>query len=877
MVTIFGLIIIYFPYMTLVCRPISWFEWCRPHVYHHTLLTEVIANSSFLAASHLSSVIISIPLLLDVLLDLCFSRYHELHKIQERLFYLISMNVPSAIFLYFRSSIYMTSLYVAMNGSRRLLVGYFVYSAVMPQFKLRSPVYLPLALRITFFFWVASSFGTAMGATHNLPLDIQFTATMLSAVGLFGFFISGLFWAWKVNQKLQNESPFGISSRFSDDDCVCFVYLVALLLYAGPIQLWNLVHLELTWTNRGESSLLFVVFALIAFTIVITVLPGRIMRRNIQLRDETLAIKRSLTRYLSHEIRSPLSIVHAGLDLLVSDLRSEVLTAPTRLVELIDDVFSASESALSILDDLLQYENIEAGKLKVDLKWTPMKKMWDGNLKWVSLLTHRNRLNLNICDHTADVKIHDCLEVVDVDSDVEDLEGGKKNDSVESIYRLDELYLKIDRYKLEQVLRNLVTNAIKHTPLGGLLKIDISHSIETVQWRDVDMDGTPVGTLRVEVIDNGAGIALEDRDRVFGELMQFNSDELRGGGGTGLGLWISRHIIHLHNGSIGFTSNGLGCGSTFFFELPLFTANKSGVPIPSLLMPDVRPHSSASTFNNSPKLHSTVKQRPTVTTNNSETNNTLDEQIQRSSNKPHGIKRNSISLIPLTSHHDAMNEFHTQEQVGDVENGLNDIRTLSNFHFDVFEHDLGGDKTGISMISCEYGYGKESNPINPGFVRPARLQQQKSFKSSGRLNPSTSIFPEISLFQVPIRFLIVDDSYLNRKMLVRLIERDHSGKLMNADIMEADDGITALELLRSEMINGRTFDFILMDFVMIKMNGPDAASIMRKELKYDGIIIGVTGNALPDDIDRFITCGANEVLLKPLTKARLFISLYSYL
>lgn len=53
--------------------------------------------------------------------------------------------------------------------------------------------------------------------------------------------------------------------------------------------------------------------------------------------------------------------MHAGLDLLVTDMKSEVLAAPSRLMELIEDVFSASESALSILDDLLQYENIEAG------------------------------------------------------------------------------------------------------------------------------------------------------------------------------------------------------------------------------------------------------------------------------------------------------------------------------------------------------------------------------------------------------------------------------------------------------------------------------------------------------------------------------------
>jgi len=53
------------------------------------------------------------------------------------------------------------------------------------------------------------------------------------------------------------------------------------------------------------------------------------------------------------------------------------------------------------------------------------------------------------------------------------------------------------------------------------------------------------------------------------------------------------------------------------------------------------------------------------------------------------------------------------------------------------------------------------------------------------------------------------------------------------------------------------------------MHGPDAAAIMRKELKYSGVIIGVTGNALPEDIAKFIAKGANTVLTKPLTKAKL--------
>eukprot|EP01035_Chromulina_nebulosa_P069615 gene69615-biopygen45487 len=60
------------------------------------------------------------------------------------------------------------------------------------------------------------------------------------------------------------------------------------------------------------------------------------------------------------------------------------------------------------------------------------------------------------------------------------------------------------------------------------------------------------------------------------------------------------------------------------------------------------------------------------------------------------------------------------------------------------------------------------------------------------------------------------------------------------------------------MAAGRPIDFVLMDFVMIRMHGPDAVRIMREELQYSGPIIGVTGNALPDDIVRFMKSGVNE-------------------
>ena len=91
----------------------------------------------------------------------------------------------------------------------------------------------------------------------------------------------------------------------------------------------------------------------------------------------------------------------------------------------------------------------------------------------------------------------------------------------------------------------------------------------------------------------------------------------------------------------------------------------------------------------------------------------------------------------------------------------------------------------------------------------------------------------------------------------------------NCAIVEADDGRTALDVMRSEMEAGRTIQLVLMDFIMVHMNGPEAAQKMRAELGYKGVVIGVTGNALPEDLIYFKDHGANEVITKPITYTKL--------
>ena len=105
------------------------------------------------------------------------------------------------------------------------------------------------------------------------------------------------------------------------------------------------------------------------------------------------------------------------------------------------------------------------------------------------------------------------------------------------------------------------------------------------------------------------------------------------------------------------------------------------------------------------------------------------------------------------------------------------------------------------------------------------------------------------------KFLVVDDSAMVRKMSMKLL------RSLGHSCDEADDGDVAVSLVRS---NG-AYDVILMDNQMPRMTGEEATQIIRKELNYDGMIFGVTGNALAEDIQSFIDKGANEVIIKPLT------------
>eukprot|EP00597_Dinobryon_sp_UTEXLB2267_P006275 CAMPEP_0170070818 /NCGR_PEP_ID=MMETSP0019_2-20121128/8964_1 /TAXON_ID=98059 /ORGANISM="Dinobryon sp., Strain UTEXLB2267" /LENGTH=405 /DNA_ID=CAMNT_0010279185 /DNA_START=204 /DNA_END=1421 /DNA_ORIENTATION=+ len=398
--------------------------------------------------------------------------------------------------------------------------------------------------------------------------------------------------------------------------------------------------------------------------------------------------------------------------------------------------------------------------------------------------------------------------------------------------------------KVEQVIRNLITNALKFTPEGGKVQLRFSMRRSEQQHQPVldEKEGInfrEVGVWRCEVVDNGAGISTNDQRKVFGEFVQFRKNELQAGGGSGLGLWISRRIISMHQGLLGFHSDGEGMGSTFFLELPIFTT------VVSL------------------KADRETAMRTAL----------LNIRSSFSTD-------NSPSLMTLRSYNNLSSVYCDHNRAIDNEeiNNSTVIRNMDNTKYNELNDSV---ETGIANVTEEHEDLNDILETHRPFRLTASSQSTASVVEFANRKVSLVLPLQHDIVAIQekrriVRILIVDDSALNRKIIIRLIDKEkaRNKELANVHIVEADDGLVAIEKLRTEIFS---FDIIFMDFIMLKMNGPEAAKFMRKELNYNGIIIGVTGNVQPNEMTTFLNSGTNEVLTKPLSQKIFSSTLFKYL
>jgi DNA-binding response OmpR family regulator len=224
-------------------------------------------------------------------------------------------------------------------------------------------------------------------------------------------------------------------------------------------------------------------------------------------------MKNEFVSMVSHELRTPLTSIRGSLGLLTGGVAGMLPDAARNLVDIAKN---NCERLIRLINDILDTEKMESGKMHFDMKVVEL-----GPLVAQSIAANEGfALQLKV--------------------------------TFKLIGSGDSLRVNVDSDGLSQVLTNLLSNAAKFSPPGATVEVGLTHA---------------QGRVRVEVRDRGAGIPEEFRPRIFQKFSQADSSASRQKGGSGLGLNISKAIVERLGGMIGFTTQ-TGVGTTFFFELP---------------------------------------------------------------------------------------------------------------------------------------------------------------------------------------------------------------------------------------------------------------------------------------------------------------------
>ena len=342
---------------------------------------------------------------------------------------------------------------------------------------------------------------------------------------------------------------------------------------------------------------LLIAFVMI-FLIAIFFLYDWYVRGEFTFKNELLEAKRNFIRFVSHEVRTPLNAVCMGLMLMREELEKAMkdsqknssskneLAQPVSVDGLsewkgvTDEILENSQNAVDVLNDLLNYDKITTGSLQLELSLLGIDMLMDHAQKEFKLPAAKKHIDVVF------------------------------EDSTDIPYKKEELCIVGDDVRLIQVLRNLMSNALKFTPKNGKVTVTLSWissilndqqvsnlgdsrrrksrsrngSTRRIAKRAVKFDEqekfklkkgekislTPTGYLQLHVADTGAGMSQDQMVNVFDQGTQFNVNELQAGQGSGLGLYIAKGIMDQHLGSLTVSSEGLNKGTVFTMTIPVY-------------------------------------------------------------------------------------------------------------------------------------------------------------------------------------------------------------------------------------------------------------------------------------------------------------------
>ncbi|WP_435275345.1 response regulator [Psychrobium sp. nBUS_13] len=489
---------------------------------------------------------------------------------------------------------------------------------------------------------------------------------------------------------------------------------------------------------------------------------------------------------MSHEIRTPMNAI-IGL----SQLALNAKLSPKQR-ENISMVHASSQSLLTLLNDILDFSKIEAKKLE---------------LEHADFLVNNSiqRL-LNVCSFSADEKQ---LKLnVRIENDVPTSLTG-------------------DALRLEQVLINLVNNAIKFTEQG-----DINIAVSLVKQHD------NINTLKFSVTDEGIGIGEEQLQRLFKAFSQADVSVTRRYGGSGLGLTICKELVELMDGAISVESE-LGKGSTFSFTVDIATSKTLTAQLTN---------ADLSNLNNLKIL--IVDDSKSSRTLLSESLIALGLECAQARSGIEALEqikdaidtKSPYDIVLMDWRMPGLDGLETIRIINQVVNEqLPKFILVSSFdksdavklsrHLpieDVLEKPVKPSQLTISLLTIVNGKQRQVVPMSP--------------------SPTSIIRRDFS----KVKLLIAEDNKINQKVILGFLSDT------NATVDIVSNGVEAVEKAKNN-----DYHIILMDVQMPEMDGLTATKLIR-EFDLNTPIMAMTAHSLPEDIEQSMAAGMNEHLTKPI-------------
>jgi PAS domain S-box-containing protein len=506
----------------------------------------------------------------------------------------------------------------------------------------------------------------------------------------------------------------------------------------------------------------------------------------LQARDVAESANRSKAEFLanmSHEIRSPLNAI-LGLAYLLEQAQLD-----PNAHDLVRKIRTSGRSLLGIINDVLDVSKIEAGHMAIECTPFRMGDVMDNLASAMGVAAGNKNIEIIIQPLPAGISA-----------------------------------VKGDALRLEQVLTNLASNAIKFTHAG---QVELRTELLSVH------EDTLI--LRFSVVDTGIGIAPALQNEVFSAFTQADGSTTRRFGGTGLGLTISRQLVGLMGGEIGLTSN-VGEGSEFWFTVPL-----QQIPSTDFSSPDMVRIDALFADDSQIALRAVVDIAQGLGWQVSavDSGEAVLAQVQSRKNGklPHVVVLDwkMLGMDGLATAQAIRSSVPPDECPIVIMATAYSLSSLAS-------------QPGADMVDAIL-----SKPVTTSTLYNAVMNAQR--KRAHSVGVPQAVQHPVGQALVGVRVLVVDDSEINREVAQRILHQQ------GAEVVLAEDGQAALDWL---LAHPSEVDLVLMDVQMPILDGIEATRQLRRMPQFNDLpIVALTAGAFKSQQEAAQAVGMTDFISKP--------------